>query len=112
MPKIVESEIVCRELEKAFDEAVENAYNADRPIPSNINWDSNEHGNSVSTKGALTGSADCKACGKHCSVTIQLDQIEAKSVEDRKPVKLYSLIGGKVSISVSGHKCTKNEDQR
>lgn len=112
MGKIERRAFVCPALKRAYENAQRNAFGNTGEVPSGVSWDANKFGNSVSSKGTIVGSADCDGCGKHVTVTYNLKKIEAIDVETRKPVKLYDSIGGTESISVSGHKCSDDENQK
>jgi|CXWL01.1.fsa_nt_gi hypothetical protein len=112
MGKIESRSIICPALKRAYEIAQRNAFENSSGIPSGVSWNAGKYGNSVTSKGTLTGSADCENCGKHITVTYNLKKIEASDEETRKPVKLYDTIGGTESISVSGHKCSEVEKQK
>jgi len=112
MGKVGKEGIICPALRRAYEMAQANAFNNTGGIPPSVNWNLGKYGNFVVSKGTLVGSASCENCSKRVVVTYNLEKIKAVEEETRKPVKLFYTIGGTESVSVSGHKCSEDENQK
>ena len=111
MEKIDRKKIFCPILVNAYIRAKEDA-DSRAPKAEGVKYSIGDYGDLPTFKGGAVGEGTCLVCGKSITVNLQFSKIEGATDSEGNPVTLYTKIGAKESLGVSGTECTRDNLQK